>query len=146
MHTRIYILRFAKEIVDQPIIYRLVKQYDLEFNILKADVSLQHEGYLVLELLGPKANVTSGLKYLKKQGVKVESLAAVINRDEEKCFQCGACTGICPTGALAIKRPEMAVVFTLDKCSGCGLCVPLCPVRAMEVTIHDNVQKVNGVG
>ncbi|MCX5890612.1 MAG: (Fe-S)-binding protein, partial [Deltaproteobacteria bacterium] len=30
------ILRFSREVVDQPIIYRLVKDYDLEFNLLKA--------------------------------------------------------------------------------------------------------------
>ncbi|MDP2105748.1 MAG: 4Fe-4S binding protein, partial [Desulfobulbaceae bacterium] len=65
----------------------------------------------------------------------VESLATVVNRDEEKCFQCGACTGLCPTGALAVKRPEMSVPFDPEKCTGCGLCVTVCPVRAMSVSL-----------
>ncbi len=133
MATRIYILRFPKETSSEPIIYQLVKQYDVEFNILKADILPQREGVMILELKGPKDKVSSGLSYLKSFGVTAERLAAAINRDDEKCFQCGACTGICPVGALFIQRPGMEVIFDPDKCTGCSLCVPICPVRAMEV-------------
>jgi len=134
MSTRIYILRFPKETSSEPIIYQLVKQYDVEFNILKADILPQREGVMILELKGPKDKVNTGLDYLKSFGVKVERMAAAINRDDKKCFQCGACTGICPVGALYIKRPSMEVIFDPDKCTGCSLCVPICPVRAMEVS------------
>ena len=134
MATRIYILRFPKETSSEPIIYQLVKQYDVEFNILKADILPQREGVMILELKGPQEKVKKGLDYLKSFGVKAERLAATIKRDDEKCFQCGACTGICPVGALYIKRPSMEVIFDPDKCTGCSLCVPICPVRAMEVS------------
>jgi len=89
---------------------------------------------MILELKGPQEKVKKGLDYLKSFGVKAERLAAAIKRDDEKCFQCGACTGICPVGALYIKRPSMEVIFDADKCTGCSLCVPICPVRAMEVS------------
>lgn len=135
MSTRIYILRFPKETSNQPIINQLVKQYDIEFNILKADILPQREGVMILELKGIKGSVNKGLEFLKSFGIRVERLAASIHRDDEKCFQCGACTGICPVGALAIKRPEMLVVFDAEKCTGCSLCVPVCPVRAMEVSL-----------
>ncbi|MBU0730509.1 MAG: 4Fe-4S binding protein [Proteobacteria bacterium] len=141
MDTRIYVLRFTKENADRPIICQLVKKYDIEFNILKAAVLVQQEGLMVLELSGSKANVNKGLAYLKKQGVDVQRIAASIRRDDAKCFQCGACTGICPTGALHLVRPEMAVNFDVDKCSGCGLCVPVCPVRAMEVGLNGTLAK-----
>jgi len=36
MYTRIYVLKFLKDIVDQPMICKLVKEFDVEFNILKA--------------------------------------------------------------------------------------------------------------
>ncbi|MFZ0050244.1 MAG: NIL domain-containing protein, partial [Desulfobaccales bacterium] len=36
MHAEMLVLRFNREVVDQPIIYRLVKDFDLEFNLLKA--------------------------------------------------------------------------------------------------------------
>jgi len=135
VYTRIYILRFPKDIVDQPIICQLVKQFDVEFNILKATILSQHEGVMILELRGHKDNIKKGLSYLKGLDVKSESVATSIHRDDEKCFQCGACTGICPTEALYIKRPEMAVIFDPEKCSVCGLCVTVCPVKAMEVSL-----------
>jgi ferredoxin len=135
MYTRIYILRFPKEIVDQPIISQLVRQFDVDFNILKATILPQHEGVMILELRGHRENIKKGLTFLKGLDVKAESIATSIHRDDGKCFQCGACTGICPTGALALKRPEMAVIFEPEKCSGCGLCVTVCPVKAMEVSL-----------
>ncbi len=138
MSTRIYVLRFSKENADKPIICKLVKEYDVEFNILKADVLLQQEGLMILELMGHKANVDKGIEYLEEAGVGVERLVSTINRDDEKCFQCGACTGICPTGALDLERPEMEVIFTADKCTACGLCVPVCPVRAMAVCLDSS--------
>ena len=138
MNTRIYVLRFPKEIIDQPIIYKLVKQYDVVFNILQAKILPQEEGLMVLELRGHKDNVKKGLAYIKGLGVKVKSLAGGIRRDEERCYQCGACTGVCSTGALYLSRPEMTVLFDPEKCSGCGLCVNLCPVRAIEVSLDPN--------
>lgn len=136
MYTRIYVLRFPKIIVDQPIICELVKSFEIDFNILKATILPLHEGLMVLELRGPKKNVEDGLNYLKNQGVMVEVMATEIRRDDEKCYQCGVCTGICPTKALHIHRPDMAVLFDPDVCSGCGLCVNVCPVRAMEVSLN----------
>ena len=134
MYTRIYFLRYPKETSEQPIIYQLVKQYDVEFNILKADIRPQRDGIMILELKGNKENVHEALSYLKSLGVQAERLATKIGRDETKCFQCGACTGICPVGALYVERPSMEVRFDVEKCTGCGLCVTGCPVRAMQVS------------
>ena len=142
MNTRIYILKFPKEVIDQPIISNLVKKYDLEFNILKATILLQQEGVMVLEFLGHKANVKKGIAYLNEMGVSVKSMAGNIRRDDEKCYQCGACTGVCPTGALSLHRPDMAVLFDEEKCTACGLCVPVCPARAMEVSLNGNVAEL----
>ncbi len=140
MYTQIYILRFPKESSDQPFIYRLVKEYDIEFNILKADILLQREGIMIIEFKGnSKTNIKAGLEYLRKLGVKVEKMAARIRRDDDNCFQCGACTGVCSSGALFVKRPEMAIIFDAEKCNGCSLCVPICPVRAMTVSLNDDL-------
>lgn len=140
MYTQIYILRFPKDTSDQPFIYRLVKEYDIEFNILKADILLQREGLMIIEFKGnSKTNIKAGLEYLKKLGVKIEKMAARIRRDDENCFQCGACTGVCSSGALFVKRPEMAIIFDAEKCNGCSLCVPICPVRAMTVSLNDDL-------
>ena len=139
MNTRIYLLRFPKEVVDQPIICNLVKKFDVEFNILKATILVQQEGVMIIEFRGHKTNVKRAIQYLRDTGVAVQSIEGSIRRDDEKCYQCGACTGICPTGALSVKRPEMAIIFDPDKCTACGLCVPVCPARAMEVSLNGNI-------
>jgi ferredoxin len=136
MHVEMLVLRFSREVVDQPIIYRLVKDYDLEFNLLKATIYPRKEGVIVLELRGHPKNFRRGLKFLKDSGVQVKSAAREVGRNEELCYQCGTCTSVCPTGALSIKRPEMAVAFDPTKCSACELCCPVCPARAMEVRLN----------
>ena len=133
MYSKVISLRFPKKVVNEPIAVDLVKKYDLSFNILKATIYPRKEGLMVLELRGHKQNYLKGIKYLKDLGIKVKSIGHDIRRDDEKCFQCGACTAVCPTGALNIKRPEMEVVFENEKCSACELCVAACPARAMEV-------------
>lgn len=139
MYSKILTLRFPKKIVNEPISVNLVKRFDLSFNILKATIYPRKEGFMVLELRGHRKNFQRGVKYLKGLGIKVESIGQDIKRDEEKCFQCGACTAVCPTGALYIERPEMAVIFDSEKCSGCELCVSACPARAMEVKFNKSL-------
>jgi L-aspartate semialdehyde sulfurtransferase ferredoxin len=138
MHAEILVLHFSTDIVDQPIIYRLVKDFDLEFNLLKATIYPRQEGIIVLELRGHPTNFKDGVKYLKDSGVKVQRVAHEVKRNEDQCYQCGTCTAVCPTGALYVKRPEMEIVFDPDKCSACELCCPVCPARAMEVAINRN--------
>jgi ferredoxin len=125
------VLRFGADIADKPMIYRLVKDYDLVINILKANVNPQKEGTMVLDITGGQYN--EGLEYLRGQGVVVQALNEEINRNEDKCTSCGSCTAICPSGALYLERPTMEVHFDSDNCVVCHLCVRACPVRAMEV-------------
>lgn len=132
--TKIYLFRYPKETSNQPVICQLVQRYEVEFNILKADIRPQRDGIMVLELKGQKEKVADALDYLKTLGVKAERLAGKVQKDESKCFQCGACTGICPVGALYVQRPTMEVIFDPEKCTACGLCVAGCPVRAINIS------------
>ena len=134
MYSRMLVLRFSRDIVDKPIISSLVRDYNLNFNILKAQIFPRKEGMLVMELSGNRRDFEKGMQYLEKSGVDVEPVAQGIRRDDERCYQCGSCTAVCPTGALHVKRPEMEVLFESERCSACELCVKTCPVRAMIVT------------
>jgi NAD-dependent dihydropyrimidine dehydrogenase PreA subunit len=136
MHADMLVLQFTREVVDQPIIYRLVKDFALEFNLLKATIDPRQEGVIVMELRGHPKDFRRGLKYLRDAGVKVRQVAREVRRNEERCYQCGACTAVCPTGALYLERPDMAVVFDAARCSACELCCPVCPAHAMEVRLN----------
>jgi ferredoxin len=136
MYSKTLTLRFPKKIVNDPVVVNLVKDFDLTFNILKATIYPRKEGMIVLELSGQRENFRRGVRYLKSLGVQVESIGHDIKRDDEVCFQCGACTAVCPTGALEVKRPEMTVLFDKDKCSACELCVAACPAGAMEARFN----------
>lgn len=132
MYSRILVLRFQKTKAQKPLVCNLARKYDLTFNILNATILPRREGIMVLELSGNRKNFKDGVAYLRNEGVQVQNASHDIKRDHRKCIHCGACTAVCPTGALAIERPDMRVVFQHKKCSVCHLCVPACPTRAME--------------
>ena len=111
MYSKIIILRFPKSEVHKPIVYRLTKDYDLMFNILNATILPRREGVAVLEISGSKKNFNEGIKFLKAQGVQVQNASQEVKRNNRKCTDCGACTAVCPTGALEVQRPEMTVIF-----------------------------------
>ena len=136
MHAEMLVLQFSREVVDQPIIYRLVKDFCLGVNLLRAAIQPRQEGLSVMELRGPPKDFRRGLKYLRDSGVKVKRVAGEVRRNEDRCYQCGTCTAVCPTGALYLERPSMAVAFEAAKCSACELCCPVCPARAMEVRLN----------
>ena len=133
MISRKIVLKFPHRLVNQPIICSLVKQYNLDFNILKAQITPNEEGLLVVELKGEDKSFKEGMRFLKKTGVLMEPLSKDVNRDEIRCTHCGACLAVCSTGALAIDRCTMMVIFDNEKCIACELCIKACPPRAMVV-------------
>jgi ferredoxin len=131
--TKRIVLRFPKRLVERPITYRLVKDYDLEFNILRASITPEQEGVMVIELKGNQAEYDRGVEFLLKAGVKIQSLSQDVTRNEERCTHCGACVTVCPPGAFRVDPKTRMVIFDNKKCIACGLCIPACPPRAMEV-------------
>jgi ferredoxin len=131
--TKRIVLHFPRRMVERPIIYRLVKDYDLEFNILRAAITPEQEGLLVLELKGNQTEYDKGIEFLIKAGVKIQSLSQDVTRNEERCTHCGACITVCPTGAFHVDPKTREILFDNTKCIACGLCIPACPPHAMEV-------------
>lgn len=126
------VLYFSASMVEQPIVYHLVKDYDLVVNILRADISRSKEGRLVLELSGDDERYQAALDFLRSSGVRISPLKQQIVWNEERCTQCGACSTICPSEALVLERPSMLIRFQEDKCVVCEYCLKACPARAME--------------
>ena len=135
MVSKRIVLTFKHDTVGQPIVYKLVKDYDLVFNILQAKITPQEEGVMVLELKGKKEDYAAGIKYLTSLGVKIQPLSQDVTRDEDRCTHCGACVTICPSEALYTDKKTMKVIFDPEKCIACELCVKACPPRAMMVKL-----------
>ena len=135
MISKRIVLKFPRKLIDKPIVYKLVKEFGLVFNILRARVMPNEEGELVIELKGKKQDYVSGINYLKNLGVSIQPLSRDIIRDEDRCTHCGACVTICPTKALYVDRKTMKVVFDAEKCIACEMCVKGCPPRAMKVKL-----------
>ncbi|HZJ57627.1 MAG TPA: NIL domain-containing protein, partial [Clostridia bacterium] len=64
------ILYFPPEKTDKPFSYYLVKDYDLIFNILQAEVQPGKRGRLTVELEGTEENIELGLAFAEKNGVQ----------------------------------------------------------------------------
>lgn len=126
------VLHFPATVVEQPFVYHLIKDYGLMVNILKANINPRKEGRMVIEVGGEKENFLAGIDFLQSRGVKVFPLEQEIVWVGERCTHCGACSVICPAGALVLERPEMEVKFIGEKCIVCEHCIKACPARAME--------------
>ncbi|MCL2615401.1 MAG: 4Fe-4S binding protein [Dehalococcoidia bacterium] len=126
------VLHFPPRIVEQPVINNLIRNYDLSFNILKASIIPNQEGYVVLELSGEQDKYDAGIEYVTSAGVQIESLSRSVLRNEERCTHCGACVSVCPSRAFSIAPQTRKVCFDDNCCVACGLCIKACPPRAME--------------
>ncbi len=135
MAKRRIVLTFPSSLVNKPITYHLVKTYNLVINILRARVTPEEEGKLVIDVEGDEEKLEKGIEYLKSLGVHIQLLARDIVWREEKCTHCTACITICPTEALTLNRKTWKVSFNKDKCIACELCIPACPYKAIEILI-----------
>jgi len=125
MQKKRIVLNYPQHLVDQPVLSKLVKDYDLVVNIMRARITPKEEGRLVLELTGKRAGMEAGLKYLSEIGVQTQSLAQDVKWHEDRCTHCTAC--------ISVQRTNMEVSFKRDKCIACELCIPVCPYQAMEI-------------
>lgn len=130
-----FVLHFPPVLIDKPIISQIVKKYNLEFNILKAFVSPEEEGTLLIAFSGEEKNLFDAVDELKDKGVKIQLIESDIKMLRERCIDCSVCVGLCPTGALYIDREKYQVKFEPEKCIACELCIKGCPTKAMVSTI-----------
>lgn len=133
MAKRRLVLTFPPKLVEEPITYRLIKDYDLVVNILRAKISPEEEGRLMIELSGEKSALKGGMDYLNRLNVNIQPLARDIRWLEENCTHCTVCVSLCPTEAIVVDRNSMKISFNKDKCIACGACIPACPYKAIEI-------------
>lgn len=129
------VLTFPPSISGKPVTYRLVKDYDLSINILRAQINPREEGKMVLEVQNSsEEQIEAGLAFLANQGITVERVAQEISFNEEECIDCGSCTAVCRPQALSLDPTTWKLVFDREKCIMCEMCVPACPVGVIKVS------------
>jgi ABC-type methionine transport system ATPase subunit len=72
VHERYY-LSYPRELIKQPLLYQLVKKFDLVFNIRGASVS-EEMGLVAVEFEGPLDQIERALTWLRSTGVTVEPI------------------------------------------------------------------------
>jgi ferredoxin len=133
MTTKRVLFTFPKAMVDQPIVYHLVKDHDLVVNIFRAKITPEDEGFLLLDITGPQDRIDQALDYVRNAHVIVSESEIGLQWDQARCTSCGNCLTHCPTGALGIQdRGSMAVTFKPTLCVECLSCVSICPFGACK--------------
>ncbi|HOJ09331.1 MAG TPA: 4Fe-4S binding protein [Clostridiales bacterium] len=128
---------FPSNKITAPVTYHLIKDYNLMLNILNADVSLNKIGTLVVDIEGEEKDIEAGLEFVKSQGADYKVFSKSIIWQEESCVHCGACTAVCPSGALTMDKTDWNLTFDKEKCLVCELCVKACPLKVMCVRNGD---------
>ena len=70
-------LTFPEHLITQPVLARMMRQYDVEPNIRRANVE-EKVGWIVCELVGDRELVESAITWLRDEGVEVDRLGDVV--------------------------------------------------------------------
>ncbi len=129
--TKKLMLFFPRCECEKPIIYHLVKDYNLVVNVFRAKVTPEEEGYLVLDVTGTEDDIERAMAFVKTFEVSINYSGKGVTRDEDSCTHCGHCVTHCPTGALYIADvATREVVFNEADCIECLACIRVCPYGA----------------
>ena len=129
--TKRVIMTFPKFITGQPIITKLIKEFDLEVNIYRARVAPNKEGYIAIDVTGEESLIADGLEYIQSLNVDINLTMNSLLWDKDRCTGCGNCVPHCPTGALHVKdNRSRQIDFCRDKCIECLSCIENCPFGA----------------
>ena len=128
-----YFLTFPTDSVKEPIIYTLVKKFDVPVSILKADITPGKEGNLLVEMTGESRAIEPAIDYLKSHNINCVSVLKRVHFKKEACVHCGACTAVCFSEALVMEKKSWKIKFFAENCVACGLCIKACPLGLFEM-------------
>jgi L-aspartate semialdehyde sulfurtransferase ferredoxin len=64
---------FPEQLVDRPLIYEVIKKFDVVPNIRRANVE-DHSGWVILEMNGDTAQLDASVAYLEEVGCTVNRM------------------------------------------------------------------------
>jgi ABC-type methionine transport system ATPase subunit len=71
MTTKRVKFSFVQQLIKEPVIWKLGKQFDIVTNIRRADVTAEF-GWVILELDGDADEIERGLAWVETQGVRID--------------------------------------------------------------------------
>ncbi|MCP9927356.1 NIL domain-containing protein [Cyanobium sp. CH-040] len=128
-------LHFPREVVHQPITYRLAVDFDIAAKILRAQIAPNQSGTMVVELSGDIDELDAAESWLEGQGLGLNRAPGQIAIDRALCVDCGICSSVCPSGALSCTAPAWDLQFEASRCLVCEQCIPSCPVEAIALVL-----------
>lgn len=127
------VITFPADKAETPLVYTLIKEFDVKINILKAEIRSGRKGNLLARMEADDDKINEALRYMESEGIKCSPISKKTYYDEDKCINCGNCASACFAGALTIKAPDWNLQFDSDKCIACGLCVKACPLNLFTI-------------
>lgn len=131
------VVSFPSDSARRPLLYELVKNFDIKASIIKADIDAGSGGKLVLEMDSDSDHISQAIGYMQSTGVIVSPFEKKISYDNTNCISCGACTSSCLSGALTIQAPDWKLNFNPEKCVVCKLCITACPLKLFKIEFAD---------
>ncbi len=64
-------LDYPASLTNQPILYQLIRRFDLQVNLRAAQISLE-QGWIDIEVSGAEGEIDAALAWLRQEGIQVE--------------------------------------------------------------------------
>lgn len=75
METRKIKLEYPLEKVGAPVFSQLASNFDVQPNVLAADIDPSHGGWLLMSVTGPSEKIEQALEWVRRSGIRVNSAA-----------------------------------------------------------------------
>ncbi len=124
-------ITYAQNTVQKPLIWEMSKNYEIMFNIYRAQVDSDLSGHLILEIEGSSKAIHAAVEFLEASGAEVKYMESDLILHEDKCTRCGACISVCYTRALKIDDWNN-IQLELSRCIRCNQCLEVCQEGAIE--------------
>ena len=133
MKSKKVLIILPKTEIKKPIVNDLIKYYDLTIKIIRAKITPEEEGYILIDIIGAGDDIEKGLTFLGTLNIRIQDAERGLQWSEAHCTHCGNCLSHCPSGSLSmIDRVQMQFNFDKETCIECLNCIKNCPYGAFS--------------